>query len=411
MLRTLSPVLALLLSVALLLMGNGLQGTLLPIRATIEAFSTVEIGILGSSYFLGFAAGCILGPRLVRRAGHIRAFTGLVAVASTTALAHVLIIDPVAWWPLRAITGFCFAALYMIIESWLNEASTNETRGLVFSVYTIINLTVLTIGQMMLTLYDPATFPLFCLASILVSLAAVPVAMTTATQPAPVSEVRVRIVRLFKRSPVGFAGSLAVGLGNGSFWSLAPIFAQQQGMGTDGVALFMSVTVIAGAIGQWPLGRASDRMDRRRVIILACVAGALAGWVMALFGGQLGTWILVASFVYGAFAFPVYSVSVAHTNDFAKPDEYVETASGLLLVYALGAVIGPMIASAIMAYLGPTGLFGFTALVHILLAAFTYYRMSIRDAPEADQRRDFTETLIDVQTVSAIDSAATAEEN
>src|SRR5690606_16434851 len=112
MLRTLSPVLALLLSVALLLMGNGLQGTLLPIRATIEAFSTVEIGILGSSYFLGFAAGCILGPRLVRRAGHIRAFTGLVAVASTTALAHVLIIDPIAWWPLRAITGFCFAALY-----------------------------------------------------------------------------------------------------------------------------------------------------------------------------------------------------------------------------------------------------------------------------------------------------------
>ena len=411
MLRTLSPVLALLLSVALLLMGNGLQGTLLPIRATIEAFSTVEIGILGSSYFLGFAAGCILGPRLVRRAGHIRAFTGLVAVASTTALAHVLIIDPVAWWPLRAITGFCFAALYMIIESWLNEASTNETRGLVFSVYTIINLTVLTIGQMMLTLYDPATFPLFCLASILVSLAAVPVAMTTATQPAPVSEVRVRIVRLFKMSPVGFAGSLAVGLGNGSFWSLAPIFAQQHGMGTDGVALFMSVTVIAGAIGQWPLGRASDRMDRRRIIIFACVAGALAGWAMALFGGQLGSWILIASFAYGAFAFPVYSLSVAHTNDFAQPDEYVETASGLLLVFALGAVVGPMIASAIMAYLGPTGLFGFTALVHILLAAFTYYRMSIRDAPEADQRRDFTETLIDVQTVAPLDSSATPDEN
>lgn len=410
MISTLSPFLALLLSVALLLMGNGLQGTLLPIRAAIESFSTIEIGVLGSSYFLGFAAGCILGPRLVRRAGHVRAFTGIVAVASTTALAHVLILDAYVWWLFRGLTGFCFAALFMIIESWLNESSTNETRGMVFSVYTIINLTVMTIGQMMMTLYDPSTFPLFCLASILVSLAAVPVALTTAAQPAPISDVRLRVGRLFTLSPVGFAGSLAVGLGNGAFWSLAPIFAQQRGMDIRGVALFMSVTVIAGAIGQWPLGRTSDRMDRRKIIILACLASAVAGLAMALFGSYLGTWLLVVSFFYGAFAFPIYSLSVAHTNDFTAPTDYVETASGLLLVYALGAVVGPMIASAIMSSAGPTGLFGFTAMVHVLLAAFTVYRMSIRLSPETDQRRDFTETLVDVQVVSPIETGSGASE-
>ena len=276
-----APITALLISVAMLLMGNGLQGTLLPVRANLEAFSATDIGVLGSSYFLGFAAGCLYGPRLIRRAGHIRAFTALVALASCVVLVHSLFLTPVLWWGLRAMTGFCFAVLYMIIESWLNEKSTNETRGFVFSLYTIINLTVITIGQLMLGLDRPEDFQLFILASILVSLAAVPIALTRAEAPMAPRSVKIRVWHLYKLSPVGVVGCLAVGLANGSFWALAPVFAQNKGADTWGVAVFMSVAVIAGALGQWPLGRLSDKTDRRKVIIGAACGSATAGRSMA----------------------------------------------------------------------------------------------------------------------------------
>jgi MFS family permease len=254
MIATLAPVSALLLSVVFLLMGNGLQGTLLPVRAQLELFSTGDIGILGSFYFLGFASGCYFGPHLVRRVGHIRAFAAMVSLASTATLVNVLVLEPLFWWPVRAITGFCFAVLYMVIESWLNEKSTNEIRGLVFSIYTIINLVVLTIGQMMLTLADPKAFPLFAVASILVSLAALPVALTKAPAPAPapIASVKIRVRYLYNASPVGFIGALVVGLANGSFWLLAPVFAQTNSavVGASGIAMFMSISVIAGAMGQ-----------------------------------------------------------------------------------------------------------------------------------------------------------------
>ncbi|MFN4281504.1 MAG: hypothetical protein ACK4NA_02565 [Alphaproteobacteria bacterium] len=172
MLIMIAPVGALLLGVAFLLTGNGLQSTLLPVRAEIESFSTLSIGVMGSAYYIGFALGCVLCPHIVRGVGHIRAFSAMVAIAAAVALLHALVLSPAAWWPLRAITGFCFAGLYLVIESWLNDRATNETRGAIFGIYTFVNLTVITVGQFMITLYDPASFPLFALASILVSLAA-----------------------------------------------------------------------------------------------------------------------------------------------------------------------------------------------------------------------------------------------
>ncbi len=198
-------------------MGNGLQGTLIPVRGNLESFAAFEIGLLGSAYYAGFALGCFVGPALISRAGHIRAYLAMVSVASIIALLHVLYIEPFLWWILRGIMGFCFAVLYIVIESWLNECSTNETRGKIFSIYTAINLTVITAGQMMLGLADPKSFALFALSSILVSLAALPVAFTTAVSPGPVAVVRPRLVKFYQVSPVGIAGCLAVGLANGSF--------------------------------------------------------------------------------------------------------------------------------------------------------------------------------------------------
>lgn len=412
MIRTVAPFAALLLSVAILLMGNGLQGTLLPVRAQLEFFSTFDIGIMGSAYFLGFAAGCYLGAYVVRRAGHIRTFTAMVSLASAVALAHALVVSPVFWWPLRAVTGFCFAVLYMVIESWLNERSDNRTRGLVFSVYTIINLTVVTLGQMMLVLASPTAFTLFAAASILVSLAALPVAMTTSPVPGPVQTVKIRPVYLYRISPVGFCGALAVGLANGSFWSLGPVFAQSNLLhaGTTGIAVFMSLAVIAGAVGQWPLGFSSDRMDRRRVIVVACLGAALAGLGMVFLASRLDYGIFIFSVLFGAFAFPLYSLSAAHMNDSVEHGGFVEASSGLLLLYGAGAVVGPLIASAAMRFIGAPGLFAFTAAVHVVMGVFTLYRMRRRPPRAVAEREPFVDSIRVAQTVATIDPLAPHDE-
>ena len=408
--KLIAPVFALLLSVSLLSMGSGLQNTLLPIRASLEVFSSLSIGVMGSAYFFGFAAGCLLGPLLIRRVGHIRTFTAMATIASCVSLAHVIFLEPVVWWVLRIVTGICFAVMYMIIESWLNERSNNGNRGTLFSIYTIVNLTVVTVGQMMLTIDEPTNFMLFSLASILVSLAAVPVALSKSPEPAPIESVSIHIGKLIRLSPVGAMGCFAVGLANGSFWSLAPVFAQGDSGDTQTVATFMSITVIAGAIGQWPLGRLSDKMDRRRVIAVACFGAALAGIALVLLGASTYTLLLPIAFAYGLFAFPLYALSVAHTNDFAAASEYVEVACGLLLVYAAGAVIGPIISSVCMRYTGAGGLFAFTATVHIVMGLFTIYRLQRRATAPAEEHITFADALRIAQTVSPIDPTSQSEQ-
>jgi len=398
--NVIAPISALLLSVALLLSGNGLQGTLLPIRAGMESFTTPDIGVLGSAYYIGFALGCLYGSRILARAGHIRTFTAMAAVASAVALAHALVVQPWFWWIARASTGFCFAVLFMCIESWLNERATKETRGTVLSIYLIINLTVITAGQLMIMLYDPADWPLFALASILVSLAAVPVALSASPAPPQVQATTVRVWNIYRISPVGFAGCVTVGLANGAFWSLGPSFAQQNGLDISGVAVFMSATVIAGAMGQWPLGRASDRFDRRNVMALACACAGLAGAALAsnllITAGQF----LVASCLFGFFAFPVYTIVVAHTNDHVSDGTFVEVSGGLLLLFAAGAVAGPLVASLLMSLVGPGGLYTFTALVHAGMAAFCLYRIHRRERVPLEERTSFLHGLEAANTLS-----------
>ncbi len=413
MILALTPVAALLLSAAILLMGNGLQGTLLPVRAQLELYSPLDLGILGSSYFLGFAAGCYFGPYIVQRVGHIRTFTAMVSLASAVALAHALVISPYVWWPLRATTGFCFAVLYMVIESWINEKSTNENRGIVFSIYTIINLTVLTVGQMMLMLGSPTSFPLFAVASILVSLAALPIALTSAPQPGPVASVKIRIGYLYRISPVGFVAAIAVGLVNGSFWSLGPVFAQSfiSSVGTTAIAVFMSIAVIAGAVGQWPLGWTSDRMDRRKVIAFACFGAATAGIALSVSAARWDPGIYVFAAAFGIFAFPLYALGAAHMNDSVEADGFVEASSGLLLLYGAGAVVGPLIASTALKYVGAPGLFGFTAFVHVATAIFVIYRMRQRARAPEEEREPFADSLLISQTVGTIDPLTHSEEN
>ena len=405
--QSIAPVKALLLSTAILLMGNGLQGTLLPLRASLEAFSNVEIAILGSSYFLGFIGGCLIAPKFIVQVGHIRAYLAFVSIASTVSLLHVLLIDVPLWWVFRALTGFCFSALFVIIESWLSERSDHATRGTIFSIYTIIHLTVVTAGQLMLTFGDPKTFSLFALASILISLAAVPVAMTRSPSPDPVLFHVPRLDRLYYSAPIGFVGCLSYGLTIGAFWSLGPVFAVTSGLDATGVGLFMSATVLGGAAGQWPLGRMSDHIDRRVIILITCVASTIIGIALSSdlgnYDSQMPVQIFVLGFVFGAFAYPLYALSVAHANDLANGSDYVETSSGLLLIFSLGATLGPIMASLVIGFSSYHLLFYFTAFVHILTAAFAALRMIIRGPIRQDAKVDFNEALVAARTVAPVE--------
>ncbi len=378
MANTIRILFALLLAAFLLIAGNGLQGTLLSVRADLEGFSLPLIGALMSSYFFGFTAGCQITPHLVKRVGHIRSFTALASIASAAALAYALAVNPAFWIVLRILTGFCLAGLYMIIESWINENATNERRGRILSIYRIVDLAAGTLGQALLAAADPTAFSLFAVVSILISIALVPVALTTTAQPKPISSARLDLKKLFRISPLAAFGCLCVGIANGAFWAVGAVFVQRSGYDVDTVAIFMATVVVGGAIVQLPLGLLSDLMDRRIVIILTAALCAGAGILLAFTGGGSEEMLLAGAFAFGLSAMPVFGLCVAHANDRAEPHEYVTLAAGLLMLYGAGAVAGPIIAPLAMQAAGPEALFIHTSVVYFALALYGLYRLPQR---------------------------------
>ncbi|WP_193336049.1 MFS transporter [Devosia beringensis] len=383
-----SPLLAagaILLSVALLIMGNGLQVMLLPIRGGIEGFSAFEVGMLGSGYFFGFVLGCAFSPLFIIRAGHIRTFAALVSIASAAALGYPLAVDPLVWVLLRMITGFCLAGLYLVVESWLNDQATNETRGTLISTYVTVNFTVITIGQMMVTLVQPSSFVLFSIASVLVSLAAVPIVMTRSSQPPPITMVRFRPRHMFRLSPTGTVSIFLIGIATGSFWSLGPSYANAVSGSVTDAALFMSAAVVGGALVQWPAGKLSDHMDRRLVIIGLALVAALVGLVILVLPHLTWLW-LALGLVFGAGLLPAYAIAASHVFDFAERSEYVEISAGLLLLNGLGSTVGPLLTSLSIELFGPAGMFITNGVVMLILIGFVAVRLSRREGlPEAEK--------------------------
>ena len=401
--RHLAPVAALLISVSILLTGQGLQGALLPMRATIENFSPIAVGAMGAAYFLGFTLGCLKAGELVRRVGHVRVFLSMTALASAAPLLHGLAVIPLPWGLLRFVTGFCFAVLYVVIESWLNERSSNENRGFVFSAYTIINLTVLAVGQMMTLLYNPSGMQLFAIASVLVSLAAVPIALSVSPSPEVPHAATVDLPKLLRISPTGALGCFATGLANGSFWSLVPVFTFSVTGNIADAAGFMTAAVIGGALAQWPLGITSDKIGRRPVLLAISVLGTLSGLALVYFAGDVSvTGLFLLGAAWGALAFPLYTVSVAYTNDLADPAEYVTVSSSLLLVYGIGAILGPFAASTAISMFGGHMLFVFTAATHALLLLFALGRLASPGGERPDETVEFGDALTAVQTASQV---------
>lgn len=369
---------ALLASVFLLICGNGLINTLVPVRGAGEGFATVSIGLIGSFYFVGMLSGTIAAPLALRRAGHIRAFCAFITMALVATLAMPVMIDPIAWIILRGIIGFAFAGLYGVIDAWIAAKSRNENRGQIYGAYQFVNFGGSAVGQQLLAYGDPSSFVLFSLTAVLFALAILPLAFTLATEPEVRGKVRLDIPWLIQMSPVGAMTAFVVGAANGSFWSLAPLYGLSKSLDSAGVANFLSAVVVGSGLAVWPVGRLSDTMDRRRLIAAFATVGALADLALWNAGG-FSLWGLMAlGFTLGVFTMVLYTLAVAQTNDRTGPSQAVMVSSGLLFLYCVGAIVAPAIGSALMSYFGPASLFGMNFALHFGLASFTLWRMMRR---------------------------------
>ncbi len=425
MLAFLSAFAALFLSSVFLNFSNGLQTVVLPLRGSAEAFSTTAIGFIASGYSLGFIAGCLGVPLIIRRVGHIRTYAVLAAVVAIAVMSYVLVPNAIAWLALRTLSGVAVAGLFMVIESWLNDRAANEARARIFSVYQIVNYLANFGGQVFVSAGDPRGFGLFAACGAAVCAAVIPVGLTTAATPVPPTRISVRLIRLIRLSPVGMVGAFAAGMANSAFFSMGSIFAQDAGLALFQITLFTGCALLGGAATQWPLAMIADRTDRRRVIAGCMLAACLLGLVLAFTSGQLrfggepllpplftGTALIVVASLYGFAAHPLYGLSAAHMNDFVERQEFVEASSGLLLAWAIGATIGPSLASVTMQAWGAGALFLITAGVHATLFAFTLYRMSRRDAPAETRKTEFVPSGIakPSPTIGELDPRASRDE-
>lgn len=373
---------ALLVSAAILLAGGGLLGTLVAVSAQMNGFSIASIGFLTSCYFAGFIGGCLGTPHLVKRVGHVRVFAALSALLAASALTHALAVNVPTWAVLRVFTGFSFAGLYMLIESWINEQSPNDKRGQVLAIYRMVDLGALTIGQFLLTTADPKGFTLFSLVAIFVCIAIFPISVSTSKAPLAVTETKLNIKKLMVVSPLAVVGCVAVGLTSGAFWGVAPVFVQELGHPIIIVSAFMSIVIAAGALMQWPIGWLSDKLGRRKVMIFTAVGSASAGIFLWQYADISLTFLMIGGALYGAFAMQLFGLAAAHANDYAEPHEFVTISGGLFLTYGMGSVIGPSIAPIVMSAAGPPAMFAYTASVHVLLAVYAIYRITQRASPE-----------------------------
>jgi MFS family permease len=386
MIRTLFSVSSLLCGIALVLMGLALLGTSLGIRAVEEQYSDAVMGLVMASYFVGFVIGSYILPPLVRRIGHIRAYTALAAIGSVCAFMHALLVFPLAWAALRCVMGIALVGIYMVVEGWLNGMVPNRSRGKIFGVYMMVTLGAQALGQFLLLLDPGATIAAFGIAASFFSLGIVPLALTRRAQPAMVEAPSIHLAELRRRAPLSLAAALVAGLVTAAFWGLGAVFASRTGLPASQVATFMAALVAGGVLLQWPVGHFSDRHDRARVMIAVAVLGTAAA-VFAAFAWRLGVgWLYISGAAVGGMIFTLYGLSVAYLNDRIHSEAALDAARGILLVFGIGSSAGPVLAGLAMHYGGPSGLPLFAAVV---LGLFTLYagHAARTQPPVADEER------------------------
>ncbi|MGO8830371.1 MAG: MFS transporter [Steroidobacteraceae bacterium] len=379
----------LLLGMGVLMLGAGLQSTLLSLRATLEGFPTPVTGLIMSCYYVGYVVGTIVAPPMLQRVGHIRVFAVLAAVASVAILIQGLFVDPLAWSAMRLTSGLCFAGIYVVAESWLNDRASRSNRGRLLAVYMLVLYVGLGAAQFLLIVSDPRSATPFMLVSVLISLAMVPIVVSAQQVPERAVPRKVRLLDLYRDSPLGVVGVIVSGLISSIIFSMGPVYARLSGLDTMRVATFMAVSILAAVATQYPVGRLSDRMDRRTVIAGVCMLTMLVASTIVTFRNLPHAVFLTLAALFSGFALTLYSLSVSHVNDKLEPTQMVAASSALLLLNGTSAAIGPTLAGALMAAFGPRAFFATLATLAGALAVYDLWRKSRRKPVPPSQKGPF----------------------
>lgn len=380
---------ALFLGFGMLMVGNGLNLAVLGVRVVDEGFGVTTGGYVMSCYFAGFLIGPSIISRLLANVGHIRVFAGLASLASGAVLVHSISIAPITWALMRLVFGFCMAGLFIVLESWLNDASTPKTRGRTLAIYMVVSMGGLALGQVIIAFVDTAGYTLFILASVLVSLSLVPVTLAATTDEPPVREAeRLGVRELYATVPTGLVGMLFTGASVGVLFSLGAVYASGMGFSPGRLAVFLALPTVGSLLMQWPIGLISDRLPRRGVIFVVALGAVAVCTAMALLPSA-SPLVLVGMFVLGAMTFPLYSLLLTYTLDWSAPGKAIGASSSLLRINGAGALVGPLIASSVMGATGPAAFFWALVVSHGVIVAYVGYRIVAADALPMERQGKF----------------------
>lgn len=368
---------ALLLGMGLLMLGNGMQGTVLGLRGGLEAFASATMGFVMAGYFAGFLGGALITPRLVQRVGHVRVFAALGSMISAAFIVFPAVVDPLAWTLMRFLVGFCYSGVYVVAESWLNDSASNETRGRTLSAYVIVQMLGIITAQGLINVADPAGYNLFVIMSVAVSISFLPMLLSAGPAPAFSTSRRMSLGKLFRTSPLGCVGAFLLGAVFASQFGMAAVYGTAVGLTTVEISVFVGAIYVGGLVFQYPIGWCSDRMDRRRLIAIVTGLGALGCLVGLVFGGTFEA-LVVTAFLLGGTTNPTYSLVIAHTNDFLAHEDMASASGGLIVLNGVGAAGTPVIVGYLMELLGPAAFLAFIAIVMALIMAYALYRTTVR---------------------------------
>jgi len=388
MLSVLKASWALLLGMLLLMMGNGLQGSLLGVRGEIEGFSTLEMSIVMSAYFAGFLGGSRMAPEMIRRVGHVRVFAALASLVSAVLILFPVFTDPWVWTFGRLLIGFCMSGVYVTAESWLNNASTNQNRGQSLSLYMIVQVLGIIAAQGLLVTADPSGFVLFVIPSVLVSISFAPILLSISPTPAFDTTKPMTLRQLYGVSPLGCMGMLLLGSVFSAQFGMSAVYGTQAGLTVSEISLFVAMFFIGALVLQYPLGWVSDRMDRRLLILIAAACGG-GGAVLGAMLGHVYPLLLASAFVVGGVSNPLYSLLIAYTNDFLQHEDMAAASGGLVFINGLGAIAGPVVTGWIMGTVGASGFFLVIAVLCFALAGYAAWRMTQRPSPVSEDTASY----------------------
>lgn len=379
---------ALLLGIMLLMLGNGMQGTLLGIRGGIEGFTTTQMSYVMAAYFAGFLIGSRMTPEMIRRVGHVRVFAALGSMISAVLIMYAAAPEWIAWAVMRVVIGFSFSGVYITAESWLNNASTNETRGQALSLYMMMQMIGIIAAQALLNFGDPAGYILFVIPSVLVSIAFTPILLAVGPAPAFEMTKRLSFAALYRASPLGCVGMFLLGGVFSAQFGMSSVWGTAAGLSVGEISTFVAAIYVGGLVFQYPIGWASDRFGRRQLVLWLSALGGLAmAWATVF---DLGfTSLLVVAAIMGGVSNPLYSLLVAYTNDFLDASDMAAASAGLIFINGLGAISGPLVTGWIMARVGPNGYFLIMAVLFLALAAYAGWRMTRRRVLLAAQTASF----------------------